>query len=100
MYISTNKQNNCILLKNKKICLITNILFFNNEYQFEGISFHYSQNLYDKPLLSGDLDIYFVVKLTTKNTLTFKVEDILCKCFRIPYKNGFAVYPLCHTSLI
>lgn len=97
-YILTlKKSNNCVLLKNKKVCLITKIRYANEEYLFEGISFHYYFNLYDKPLQSVLLNIFFVSKMNARNALTFKINDILCKCFRIPYKNGFAIFPMMHS---
>lgn len=95
--LTLKKSNNCVLLKNKKVCLITKIHYANEEYLFEGIAFYYHLNLYDTPIQSMLLNIFFVSKLNAKNALNFKISDILCKCFRIPYKNGFAIFPMMHS---
>lgn len=95
--VSVKTPDNCVILKKGKICIIQKIQFFNNRFVLTASWFTYQHNLYEYPMMSSDLYIYYVKSLTHANVMTFKVSTILYKAMLLPYKDGYAVFPIVHT---
>lgn len=52
---------------------------------------------YNDPMPSSNLYIYYVKSLLDCNTFTFTIDDILFKAMLLPFKEGYAVFPINHT---
>lgn len=95
-FISITQPNNCVIIGGNKVVIIKSINFCNNIYVFEALRFQFQSDLYETPLKSSDLNIYYVKKLSNNNILSFNLDDIKFKCMILPYKSGFAVFPINH----
>lgn len=95
--LSDTLPNNCVITTSKKVCLINRIVVTNKHPVFEANSFRYTSDLYSTPLPSSHLNI-FCKSLTENKILTFEMQEILCKGFLIPHKDGFGFFPLNHCN--
>lgn len=95
--LSINQPNRCVILNNKKVCRIYTINYIENEYIFIAHCYKYTEDLYHYPIKSSKLNIFYARNLSDHNSVTFKMDDIFCKCVEIPFKDGFGIIPINHT---
>lgn len=96
-FFSVHKGNNCVLIGNK-VALIVNIVCESPEHQKFLVVKEFLQktNFFDIPLPSSDLLIYTVNNLSTECKV-YSIEDVVCKCVLIPFRDRFVSMPLVHT---
>ncbi len=97
---AAHKRDNCCKLKNGDISLV---LGFSAGLNKESIcalvrKFEIVQDFFDRPCKSSLVDTYFVQKLSNACQV-INTTDITYKCVRIPWKTGFVVMPLLHTTV-
>lgn len=93
--ISTKRPDNFVMVDNN-IIVIKSIYFLNGKYHFSGTSFKFHRNLYNYPIDSSKLSIFFV-RGEQHITNNFLITSIQCKCFAHSHKDGYAVFPILHT---
>lgn len=94
--LGLSEANNCCSLDNGTIICVKNIIQSNNNQSFLiGEEFLIKENVYTQPCESSELGVYLV---SHKSSLkSWNANEILCKCFKIPYGDKFVVFPLVHT---
>lgn len=97
-FLTIKKPDNCVILKSNKICLIQFINFSNEELFFEAIFFAYRYDLYEYPIKSSKLNIFFCKGLREASAENFYLDDIVAKGLLLPFKEGFAFFLLNHTK--
>jgi len=95
MKISVKLPDNTVVVDNQ-IYVIKEIIFIDDKYKCIGTTFKYIDNLYRYPIQSSKLGIYYVKSTHINTSTTFFVDDISHKCLRLPFKEGFAVFPIIH----
>jgi hypothetical protein len=94
--IRATVKDGCAILTNGEIVLVKNIVDFNSETFIVYQRFMRKSSFYEYPLLSSDINIYIVSKLSTELCFV-RYESISRKCVCMPLKqNDFAVIPLAH----
>jgi hypothetical protein len=96
--LNLSKANCCCLLADGSIVVVEN--FASSEQSAHsrviiGRKYLSQSDLYTFPCRSSLLDIFFVQNLSSLSL--WPVESIKSKCFRIPFKEDFAVLPLLHS---
>lgn len=96
--LTTSKPNNCCCLVDGSVIVVENFasLRSNKSKVVVGRKFLQELPLYEVPCNSTIFGIKFVSKLSALQT--WPVESIKKKCFRVPLKTGFAVFPLLHAG--
>jgi hypothetical protein len=95
-YVSMHQPDCYVLLHNKKILQIMHIGYNNeNVCHLIGTVFKDYDSIYNSPLNSTMLNVFFVKTLGQKIVVT--ADLILCKMMLLPFKNGFCALPLNHT---
>lgn len=95
MKISVKLPDNTVAVGNQ-IYVIKEIFFIDGKYKFIGTTFKYVNDLYRYPIHSSKLGIYYVKSININTSTTFFVNDISHKCLRLPFKEGFGVFPIIH----
>ncbi|KYM97838.1 hypothetical protein ALC62_11463 [Cyphomyrmex costatus] len=93
--ISIKLPDNTVKVDNK-IYVIKEIIFIEGTYKCVGVTFKYVNNLYRYPIHSSRLGIYYVKSIDINTSTTFLIDEISHKCLRLPFKDGFAVFPIIH----
>lgn len=93
-YKLTLRKPNNIVLVGKKLFTITSFYTINGKYRCTGKSFRYMHDIYEYPMKSSKLDIYYASG--EGQIENFAVSDIKFKCISFPYKRGLAVFPIVH----
>lgn len=96
IFISVDKPDNCILTQHNKVCIIECIRFINNEFILDVHCFMHNFDLYEIPINSSNLNIFYVTKST--KGMSLPLNHFKCKMLLLPHKTGFAAFPLNHTS--
>ncbi|XP_068993734.1 uncharacterized protein [Neodiprion pinetum] len=91
--ISIKRPDNVVAC-GTEILVIKSILFIAGEYRIIGTPFKYKRDLYQKPIKSSKLGIFFVRSFNVAKS--YRVDDILHKFVCLPFKDGFAVTPILH----
>lgn len=97
-----DKNKNCFCeLMNSKIICIKNIILHKGITYFIGVKLEVLDiNLYTLPCNSKDMGINLISDLDHSSELnTFKLLDIKCKLWLIPYGNYFVSFPIIHTII-
>lgn len=98
-YVLTESlPDNCVLLVNGKVCIIQKIHVSQTDVSFEGVTFTHMYNLYTSPILSSKLNIFYCKGVSENNATSFSRDKIRYKGWQIPYKEGFAIFPLLHSN--
>lgn len=95
MKISVKLPDNTVAVGNQ-IYVIKEIIFIDGKYKCIGTTFKYVDNLYQYPIPSSKLGIYYVKSININTSTAFFVNDISHKCLRLPFKEGFGVFPIIH----
>lgn len=91
--ISSKRADNVVSV-NGIIYVIKKIFCMHGQYKCIGTSFRWMEDLYDDPLPSTKLDIFY--GRGSGDSCTFSVEQISFKCLMVPFKEGFAIFPILH----
>lgn len=83
-YVSLSKKNNTLLLKDRKVCLVQNILKIEEKIWFIVKFFCNVKNLFLFPIESSEADIFLCASLSSQLDLV-SFDDVVGKCFRMPY---------------
>jgi hypothetical protein len=98
--LSLKKQDNCVLLKNRDVGLVRNILLQGSSVVLACQVFASKVNYFDEPLPSSDINI-FKVDCLNNNLCCFPIEAVDCKCVILPLKGSISVtLPLQHQDLL
>lgn len=69
--LSQKKKDNCIILHNGKICIIDNIILFNNSYFVLVRYFQTIENFFDVGIKSSEIGVYKCSEFISKNRSSF-----------------------------
>ncbi|CAG9770102.1 unnamed protein product [Ceutorhynchus assimilis] len=96
--ISINNNDCCCILEDGKVILVKNFAICSktNEVVVIGKYFKSMENFYTEPCDSSLLEIFFVKKLS--NLCYWPIKNIKNKLVRLPYSDGFVIYPLHHSN--
>jgi len=98
--LKINLANSYCVLKNKFIVEISNFAFCPslNKIVIIGKKYNLVADFYTEPCLSFIFGIHIVSELSS-NLFCWPLSKVYQKLIRLPYKSGFVVYPLFHTSI-
>lgn len=96
--ISIYEKDSCCVLQNGAIVEVKNIAFSQNlnEMVIIGKEYMMKCNFFKVPCESGNLGIFFVNELGVLNH--WSIGEIKNKCIRLPFEEGFVVFPLIHSG--
>lgn len=97
--VSVKQKDNCVLLTDKSVFCIESIhgsCKTENVY-FIGRQFKVRQDLYDMPCSSGDMFDIYIIDNACPGLTRIPLNDVRCKCMRVPCTNGQIIVPLIHT---
>ncbi|XP_031342118.1 uncharacterized protein LOC116170009 [Photinus pyralis] len=94
----TSDKDSFILLKNKRVMKVVELIETNNILTIKGRIFGRQYEAYTEPVSSKVINVYKVQEL---NNFLFEepVGNIECKCFVIPMDNHFLVMGMLHNEL-
>ncbi|KAK3929625.1 Deoxyguanosinetriphosphate triphosphohydrolase-like protein [Frankliniella fusca] len=98
--ISTKSEaNNCCKLRDNSIILVNNFAFDSTKKTKVAIGrkFRNLEEAYSYPFESSSIGIHLAHTLE-RNLKTWPVNDIDSKCFRMPFKHGYLIVPLMHST--
>ncbi|KAE8740594.1 hypothetical protein FOCC_FOCC013894 [Frankliniella occidentalis] len=87
--------NKCCILNDNSIILINNFAFSVSTQSMVAVGrkFSVTGNIYSKPFESSLIGLHYVEKLG-KNLQCWAVANISKKCYRMPFKKGYAIVPM------
>ena len=94
--ISNSGKDSCFFTSNGDIAFIKSIA--NQTVTCDVINKRSAEPLYDVPIKSLLVDIIYIRNFSsaTFKTRTFQMKELSRKCVQLPYKQGFAFFPLLH----
>lgn len=81
---TTNRRNNCCILKDGTIHVIRNVLLINDSFHFVTNEFQSIQDFYDVGLPSSHFGVFECKNLSSAHKV-FPISEVNSKCFRMPH---------------
>lgn len=99
--VCQDERNNCCQLKNGKIVIVEELITSKNGIKTLRVrEFHEATDFYClKDFRSSIVGVYKVAKLS-HTFICIPVTDLQSKCYRMPYRDGFVVATLLHSSKV
>jgi hypothetical protein len=94
--LDLGQKNNHVLLKNGMVVEIINFDKSQDKTLVHGNAYIDKRNFYDDPCSSDDIFSVTYVETKDEDVITFSMECIESKLFRLPFENGYVVQPLLH----
>lgn len=95
--LSLKPNDNCVLLENNQIVLIEKFDIINSHVVCSGRYYLDPGQFFESPCNSKTIGIYTVKQeFLSKNIISFNIESIVKKCFRIPYLEYMVIVALLH----
>ncbi|XP_071580037.1 uncharacterized protein [Temnothorax nylanderi] len=100
--LKISDRDNCVILKDKSIVCITDICQKNDtsEIFLKGNKFTQSKLFFNSPCSSQLFHIQYCQNLAINNVYTINIDEILMKCIKYPYNNGFIILPIIHSQCV
>lgn len=81
--LGTNVRDNCCILRNGSICVVSNIIVHNNSYRLVVKRFLEVRDFYNVGIVSSSLQVYKCA--TFSETFYVNLDEVNGKCYRMPF---------------
>lgn len=92
--LSTDIRNNCCILRDGSICIISSIVPHNNSYRLGVQRFLEVHDFYDIGILSSNVQVYKCATLSN-DIFYIPLDDVNAKCYRMPFWNSISANDNC-----
>lgn len=89
MVLSTDVRDNCCILHDGSICIVSSIVPHDNSYHLGVKRFLQVQDFYDIGISSSNTKVYKCAMLSEDITY-ISLHEITAKCFRMPFWNSMS----------
>lgn len=96
-HLKTDERNQWFMTNNNIIVKMINATEFHEELYIFGQSIKKLKEFFERPIKSSKLNIYCSDALQFNPASLYKICDIKCKLFSIPYKQNLVFVPIIHT---
>lgn len=86
MLFSLETRDNCCILHDRSVCIVTNILVADNSYHLIMRKFLKVNDFYDVGILSSAVDI-FICSSLSNDIFSVSLDQVRTKCYRMPFWN-------------
>ncbi|GBO16568.1 hypothetical protein AVEN_250828-1 [Araneus ventricosus] len=97
--IKLSENNNCVMLRDGKIIIVSNISLCDKIILIKGRRFKSKTDFYSKPCCSSMLSTFYVTNLSL-NFKSYPISDVKEKGILLPYQDGFMYTSLIHTVCV
>lgn len=94
--LGTDVGNNCCKMVDGSVVIISNVIETNSVISIVGKPFSMLSEFYVKPFPSSNIGVYFGKHLGILQS--WNVKDIMEKCIKLPFKDGYVIYPFLHEA--
>jgi hypothetical protein len=95
LFISTNSRDRTVILHDRRVMVIRNFVSSKDGIFLIGSVYGKYSDFYTSPIKSSLLSVYFAEKLSNI-MIVENISSVVTKAVRLPYKNGWVVFPLLH----